>query len=626
MQLRSAEEEARVPAQHPATTGRDDVTEDLGFSVPVSAFAVDIEPIRRLSGGMSDPLGGQAAPPGVAEVLRRRSGHGEPLPEPTRTRMSEQFGTDLTPVRIHNDAESHSVAEAVQSVAFTHGSDIYFSRGSYRPDSPAGQHVLAHELAHVTTAEPAHSGRTMIGRADDPAEAAADATADRVTAQLRRSYRPSPGSAAQPGHGRDATRHGGETPAIQRRAAHRDGSVLRRMSVQGTDWAAATGAKHSSAGAVGVMVVQDGGPPVVVKAGENFLDEAAVAAKVLTAASAGAEEGWTASAPEARPVGAAEAKQIKTKLEAILPADQLKTGRTKGFLSDLDDNKGVMVYGFAAGKELKDALTEESQTKQKGILGKRSVRKDSISYQLMNDPGMMRMFGKVSAADILTANSDRFVGKVNLENVMVDRANKSISLIDNIEAGDGAVLRDMPQYQMTGKRGFDFWSSLLRTVQVAKGDFAAIAKEAIDNLGKAIQNLMLTKEEKSAIRKAYAKRTPQMAAWFTAGLRAGTDGMIKGLGDPVKITASVPDDTREEVMANLIARRLFLGGLSAENAWKVAVAQAKQLMASLQTPKMPPLPPTPPSALKMPPLPPTPLGRPTTQARGRSRAPAFSSR
>lgn len=193
--------------------------------VPVP-LVTDAVPLRRLAAG-DDPLGGQAAPPGVLDVLRRRSGGGAPLPEPVRSRMGEQFGADLSGVRIHNDGEAHEVAAAVQSVAFTHGRDVYFSRGSFDPGSGSGQRLLAHELAHVTSGERGRSGQTTIGRADDPAERAADATADRVMGALRRSVAPG-GTAPADGIAEGSTN--AAPAALRRTAADGEPATLRRVS------------------------------------------------------------------------------------------------------------------------------------------------------------------------------------------------------------------------------------------------------------------------------------------------------------------------------------------------------------------------------------------------------------
>lgn len=41
------------------------------------------------------------------------------------------------------------MAQGAGALAFTHGSDVYFDRGRFRPGTAEGTHLLAHELAHV---------------------------------------------------------------------------------------------------------------------------------------------------------------------------------------------------------------------------------------------------------------------------------------------------------------------------------------------------------------------------------------------------------------------------------------------------------------------------------------------
>jgi hypothetical protein len=102
--------------------------------------------------------------------------------------MEAGFGTPLDHVRVHADAEADGLTRQLQARAFTLGSDIYFSRGSYAPTTGPGQRLLAHELAHVAqqSAETARGGSGLtIGHAADPAEAQADAMADTVLRSLR---------------------------------------------------------------------------------------------------------------------------------------------------------------------------------------------------------------------------------------------------------------------------------------------------------------------------------------------------------------------------------------------------------------------------------------------------------
>ncbi len=147
--------------------------------------------LRRLRDG-DDPLGGANVDDAIAPVLRRRRGRGEPLPTGMGDSMGAQLGIDTSSVRVHHDAEAGSVARSIQATAFTHGDDIYFAPGAYRPSSPQGQRVLAHELSHVAAQRSgadrggAGAGGLTVGRADDPAEAAADRSAERVLSALRR--------------------------------------------------------------------------------------------------------------------------------------------------------------------------------------------------------------------------------------------------------------------------------------------------------------------------------------------------------------------------------------------------------------------------------------------------------
>jgi hypothetical protein len=148
----------------------------------------DPVPLRRHS---EDPLGGSEVSGDIAGALRRRGGQGDSLPDGLAAPMSNHLGMDLSGVRVHTDPEAGHIARSLQATAFTHGNDIYFAPGAYRPSSPDGQRVLAHEVSHIAAqrsgADRGGSGALTVGMANDPAEAAADASADRMMAALRRS-------------------------------------------------------------------------------------------------------------------------------------------------------------------------------------------------------------------------------------------------------------------------------------------------------------------------------------------------------------------------------------------------------------------------------------------------------
>ena len=92
---------------------------------------------------------GMAEDPGLDSKLNNLRGSGEPLPGKVQDQLGPALDTDLGKVRVHRDESAAALAESLGARAFTNREDIYFNRGEYNPDTPAGTHLIAHELAHV---------------------------------------------------------------------------------------------------------------------------------------------------------------------------------------------------------------------------------------------------------------------------------------------------------------------------------------------------------------------------------------------------------------------------------------------------------------------------------------------
>jgi len=107
---------------------------------------------------------------------------GSPLPPTLRQRMEASFGEPFHNVRVHTDAPAERFARGQRAEAVTVGHRIAFGAGRYRPGTPSGDHLVAHELAHV--AQQRHGGggavqaRTLSSRPSEPAETAAESAAD----------------------------------------------------------------------------------------------------------------------------------------------------------------------------------------------------------------------------------------------------------------------------------------------------------------------------------------------------------------------------------------------------------------------------------------------------------------
>jgi Domain of unknown function (DUF4157) len=96
--------------------------------------------------GLSPASSGMAVPPIVHDALRSPS---QALDPTSRTFFEPRFGRSLADVRIHADPLAASSARSVGALAYTVGRDIVFGAQQYRPRTPAGNRLLAHELAHV---------------------------------------------------------------------------------------------------------------------------------------------------------------------------------------------------------------------------------------------------------------------------------------------------------------------------------------------------------------------------------------------------------------------------------------------------------------------------------------------
>ena len=77
------------------------------------------------------------------------SGGGRPLPARVRDFFEPRFGSDLSDVRVHTGADAAEAAKAFAARGYAVGRHLVFGAGQFAPGTPAGDRLLAHELAHV---------------------------------------------------------------------------------------------------------------------------------------------------------------------------------------------------------------------------------------------------------------------------------------------------------------------------------------------------------------------------------------------------------------------------------------------------------------------------------------------
>jgi hypothetical protein len=118
------------------------------------------------------------AHPAVESAIAAARGRGSPLESGLAEQFGSVLGRSVSDVRVHTDDTAGALTRAVSARAFATGRDIFFAPGEYQPHSPAGQELIAHEVAHADQQFDAPmSGPLVVSNPGEPLEVAADKTA-----------------------------------------------------------------------------------------------------------------------------------------------------------------------------------------------------------------------------------------------------------------------------------------------------------------------------------------------------------------------------------------------------------------------------------------------------------------
>lgn len=73
----------------------------------------------------------------------------EPLNATARSFYENRYGENFSNVRLYPQSPTNDMAQQMGARAFTQGNEIVWGAGTPSPETPVGQKILAHELAHV---------------------------------------------------------------------------------------------------------------------------------------------------------------------------------------------------------------------------------------------------------------------------------------------------------------------------------------------------------------------------------------------------------------------------------------------------------------------------------------------
>ncbi|HSR50672.1 MAG TPA: DUF4157 domain-containing protein [Acidobacteriota bacterium] len=114
------------------------------------------------------------------QQVQEQLGEGRPLESGVRSRMESAFGRSFSQVRTHTDSAASGLSNDLNARAFTVGRHVAFGPGEYKPGTPVGDALIAHELAHVvqqgdasSSAGPQRAGSARYGELEADADEAA---------------------------------------------------------------------------------------------------------------------------------------------------------------------------------------------------------------------------------------------------------------------------------------------------------------------------------------------------------------------------------------------------------------------------------------------------------------------
>ena len=122
----------------------------------------------------------------TADSINAKRGGGSALDSQIVKKAGSAMGQDFSGVNVHTDSQADGLSRDLGAKAFTTGNDIFFQSGAYNPGSSEGQHLIAHELTHVSQqggSAPSGQNKMTVNDPNDQYEEEADSVADQVMNQ-----------------------------------------------------------------------------------------------------------------------------------------------------------------------------------------------------------------------------------------------------------------------------------------------------------------------------------------------------------------------------------------------------------------------------------------------------------
>jgi hypothetical protein len=517
---------AHDPAEHEADAVAAEVVQRLAEQeagqkagdAPAHVHPVPAGRVHRSAHGAHEEF---ETSPDVDQRIRRATGSGgRPLDADVRRRFEGATGRDLGNVRVHHGDEADQLNRAVSAKAFTTGNDIFFSKGSYRPDSRAGQHLLAHELAH--------------------------------TAQ-----------------------QGGAVQRTIRRFALDNADFTKTESVNVF--------QKGGSGNV-ALFDDGSGNPLVVKVNQLIGNEVAVAGQLhdATAAENGASGGFRVTTPGTRLARPEERSILKQVTLAKLDPTHSPRNFVKGL--DVTDKPVIIMErsgGVDFSEALETTQHTKKGRFGKTVANEDSIlfklTKDpgpltALAKQLPVDVvmGMFdRLIGYYNADNFMYDEATQSFGYVdNTQNGMP-------GFLTSVDIG--GIFTNKESFDSWAANGF-VKNLIGNPAALAKSMFDTTIGEKNGPTGIRNQLPKSQPDVGALFESALKKNGAKMQGWIQAGIVKGRSTLINQLQNPLPLVSGLPDEQKREALQSLLAKNLVLKGAAPDKAWTAAGVHADRLL------------------------------------------------
>lgn len=166
--------------------------QDVSGELAAAGVAGDVPPASAATGAPAGTVQAKhtdgAFEVGSPAAIAHELGDGQPLDASVAAKVGDAYGANFANVRVHTDGVAARMATAQDATAFAVGEHVAFAPGAYQPNTPFGDALIAHELAHVVQQQqlgPAAVQRKKLDEAShEPAEVEADQAATGFIARV----------------------------------------------------------------------------------------------------------------------------------------------------------------------------------------------------------------------------------------------------------------------------------------------------------------------------------------------------------------------------------------------------------------------------------------------------------